>query len=133
MKRPLQRLLPILALTPLLTGCFAVAAAGAGFVVSQQVLPNDVHMAQVALDIDLVWPSVKETIGYYQEPGSQAMVQEFPRSIDARVDGAKVRIEVEAIDIDRSVIRVTAEKYLGNDKATAADVLNGILERLQKS
>lgn len=132
MKRQLFRLLPLLALAPLFTGCL-VAAAGAGFIVSQQVLPNDVHMAQVARDIEEVWPSVKETLSYYQEPGSQPMVQEFPRSIDARVDGAEVRIEVEAIDIDRSVIRVSAEKYLGNDKATATKVLNGILDRLQKS
>jgi len=133
MKRPLLRLLPLLALAPLATGCVAaVAAAGAGFIVSQQVLPNKVHVAQVALDVEKVWSSVKETVSFYTEPGSQPLVQDFPRSIQAKVDGATVTVDVEAIDIDRTTIRVSAEKYLSKDNATASQVMNGILERLQQ-
>lgn len=132
MKRPIP-LLALLALTPLVSSCFLFAAAGAGYIVSTQVLPNNVHVAQVALDVDHVWPSVKETLSFFQDPGSEASVQDFPRTIHAKVDGAKVTVEVEAIDIDRTTIRVTAEKYLGKDEATASEVLSGILERLEKT
>lgn len=130
----MKRLLALLAFAPLFSGCFLAAAAGAGYVVSQQVLPNHVHVAQVALDVDQVWPSVKETVGFYQEPGSEPTVQDSPRTIHAKVDGAKVTIEVEAIDLDRTTIRVSAEKYSGlsKDNATAAEVMSGILERLEK-
>src|SRR5262245_64620315 len=84
----------------LVTGCAAVAAAGAGFIIAQQVLPNNVHVSQVALDVDRVWPSVKETVSYFQEPGSDPTVQESPREIRAKVDGAKVLVEVSALDMD---------------------------------
>lgn len=130
MKRHLVLL--ALAVPPLVSGCFLAAAAGAGYVVSQQVLPNNIHESQVALDVDRVWPSVKETMTYYQEPGSELAVQDFPRSIKAMVDGAKVLIEVEAIDLDRTTIRVSAEKYLSKDDATAAEVMTGILDHLGK-
>lgn len=128
---PLALLLP-LAFAP---GCFVAAAAGAGYVVSQQVLPNKVHVAEVALDVEQVWPSVKETVGFYQEPGSQASVQDFPRVIRAKVDGANVLVEVDALDLDRTTIRVSAEKYmnLAKDDATASQVMKGILDRLGKS
>jgi hypothetical protein len=117
---------------PLLSGCFLIAAGAAGtagYVVSQQV-SNHVHTAQVAFDVDHVWPSVKETMGFLQEPGSEATVQDFPRVVNGRVDGAKVRVEVEALDLDQTTIRVSAEKYLTKDNATATDVLNQILRRL---
>jgi hypothetical protein len=131
-------LLVALALVPLAggTSCFLAltgAAAGGGFIVSQQVLADDMHVAQVALDVDQVWPSVKETLGFYQEPGSELAVQDFPRTVHARVDGAKVVVYVEAIDIDRTTIRVSAEKYLTQNSATASEVMEGILERLQRS
>jgi hypothetical protein len=131
----MKKLFPLLALAPLLSGCFVAAAAGAGYVVSQQVLPNNVHMSQVALDVEQVWPSVKETVSFYQEPGSEPTVQDFPRTIHARIDGAKVTVEVEAIDLDRTTIRVSAEKYSGltTDNATAAELMSGILERLEKN
>jgi hypothetical protein len=131
-------LLVALALVPLAggTSCFLAltgAAAGGGFIVSHQVLADDMHVAQVALDVDQVWPSVKETLGFYQEPGSELAVQDFPRTVHARVDGAKVVVYVEAIDIDRTTIRVSAEKYLTQNSATASEVMEGILERLQRS
>ena len=124
--------LPLLALVPLVSGCIVAAAAGAGYVVSQQVLPNQVHVAQVAYDVDHVWPSVKETMGVFQEPGSAISVQDFPRSVKTTVDGAQVTVEVEAIDLDRTTIRVSAEKYMTKDNATAQQVMSGILERLAR-
>jgi hypothetical protein len=131
----MNRLLPLCAALPFLAGCFvaaAGAAAGAGYVVSQHVSNNE-HIAQVAFDVDQVWPSVKETMGYLEEPGSEPTFQEFPRVVNGHVDGAKVKVEVEAMDLDRTTITVTADKYLGTDEETASDVLAQILQKLGKS
>ncbi len=130
----MTRLLALLAIAPLFSGCFAAAVGVGGVVLGTKVLPNNVHVTQVALDVEQVWPSVKETVSFFQEPGSEASVQDFPRTIHATVDGSKVTIEVEAIDLDRTTIRVSAEKYggLSNDNATAAEVMSGILDRLDK-
>ena len=115
------------------SGCVLAAGVGVGYIVSQQVLPNNVHVTQVSLDVDHVWPSVKETMAIYQEPGSQIAVQDSPRTIHATVDGAKVLVEVEAIDLDRTTIRVSAERYLTKDDATAAQVESGIIAHLDKN
>jgi len=123
--------LPLLAL-PFLSGCILVAGAGVGYVVSQKVLPNDVHVAQVAIDVEKVWPSARETVGFQIDPGTELVVQEFPRQIEAKVDGARVKIEVEAHDLDRTLIRVQAEKFFANDDATAARVMKAILDRLSE-
>ena len=128
----MKHLLPLCAALPLLSGCVVAAGVAAGYVVSQQVTDN-VHMAEVAFDVDKVWPSVKETMGILQEPGSEPGFQDVPRTVSARVDGAKVKVEVEVLDLDRTIIKVTAEKYLSHDNGTAADVLNQILTRLSKS
>ena len=126
-------MLPLFLLPLLATGCVALmAGAGVGYVVSQEVLPNDVHVSQVALDVDTVWPSVKETMTFYQDPGTELAIQDFPRAITAKVDGAKTVVEVEAQDIDRTTIRVQADKYLGKDNATAALVMDGIIKHLGK-
>jgi len=129
----MKRLLTLLALAPLCTGCLAAAAGvGAGYIVSQQVLPGYVHVSEVMIDVDYVWPSVKETVSFYQEPGSDMAVQESPRQVEARVDGAKVLVEVEVIDIDHTLIRVQAEKYLTRDEATASRVMRAIVDRLNE-
>lgn len=128
--------LTLLALAPLLAcspGCFLAAAAGAGFIVSNQV-QNGTRVAEVKLDVDHVWPSVKETMGFFQEPGSSPTVQDFPRSVTGRVNGATVLVVVEAIDIDRTTIRVSAEKFMNltKDEGTANYVMQGILDRLHE-
>jgi hypothetical protein len=129
----MKRLLPFLVAAPFLSGCALVAAGAVGagaYVVSQK---DDAYVSEVPYDVDHVWPSVQETMGFLQEPGSQPLVQEFPRAVDAKVSGAKVRVEVEAMDIDRTTIRVSAEKYLAKDEATAEDVIDQILKRLGKT
>jgi hypothetical protein len=137
MKRTLLRAGSALALTlaSLVSSCAAAvvgAAAAGGYVISQKVLPGNIHTAQVALDVDQVWPNVKETIGFFQEPGSAPTVQDYPRSVQAKVDGAKVQVDVDALDIDRTTIRVSADRTLSKDDATAEMVLQKILKRLDE-
>ena len=131
MKRRLFLLLPLLAL-PLFSSCILVAGAGAGYLISQKVLPNDVRVAQVALDVDQVWPSARETLGFHVDPGTELTVQEFPRQIEAKIDGARVRVAIEAHDLDRTLIRVQAEKFFANDDTTARRVMDSILDRLSE-
>jgi hypothetical protein len=130
----LRAALPCLAAL-LVTGCAPLvvgAGVGAGYIVSQQVLPGNVHVTQVSVDVEKVWPSVKETMTFYQDPGTELTIQENPRSISAKVDGAKTTVEVEAYDVDATTIRVQAEKYLSKDNATAGEVMQAILDRIEK-
>ncbi len=113
---------------PLLLG----AGAGTGYLLSQEVLPNDVHVAQFSLDVDKVWPSVKETMTIFQDPGSELTVQEFPRTINAKVDGAKVLVEVEAHDLDQTTVRVQAEKYLSQANTISEEVMEKIKDQIGK-
>jgi hypothetical protein len=118
-------------LLPLLSGCIAVAAgAGVGYLVSKEVLPNDVHSAQVRVDVEEVWSISKETLGFMVDPKSTVESQTNPRVARAKGDGADVRLEVEAYDIDRTIIKVQAERALAHDSATAESVLNRILDRI---
>jgi len=112
------------------TACVAAVGAAAGYVVYTQVLPNNVHVAQVSIDVDKAWPSVKETLTFFQSPGTELTIHDFPRTIEANVEGSKVLVAVEADDIDRTTIRVTAEKYLAKDDTTASEVMSRILDRL---
>lgn len=131
----MKRLLPlsILALAPLATSCFVAAAAGAGFIVSQQVLPGKVQETKVHVDVDRAWPSVKETMSFHASPGTQLEVTESPRTIRADVRGAKVQVEVEAYDLDVTTLRVSAEKYFTRDLDTAQEVMNSITSRLRET
>ncbi len=107
-----------------------VAGAGVGYVVYQEVLENDVHIAMVQDDVDRVWTSVQETMGFLVDPKTEIVVHAFPRRVEAKVDGADVVVEVQAHDIDRTEIRVEADKFLAHDGATAAEVMGEILDRL---
>jgi len=112
-------------------GCVVAAAAGAGYLVSREVLPDEVHTAQVNDDAEHVFRIAQETLGFLIEPGTEVTVQTFPRTAKGKVDGADVTITVEAFDLDRTTIKVQAEKPLRHDGATANDVLNRILDRLE--
>jgi hypothetical protein len=131
MKRTLS--LALLTSLSLLSSCYVAAAGAAGFVLNNYVERDQAHVALVALDVEQVWPASKEVLEQLNDAGSQPTFQDFPRVIQARVDGAKVTVEVEAMDIDRTTIRVSAEKYLAKDATTAGDVLQHVLEGLKKS
>ena len=130
----LVRVLPLLlSLGALpLSGCLLVAGAGVGYVVSQQVLPNDVHVSEIADDVDTVWKSVRQSMQILVDPGHELDINNMPRSIVCRVDGSAVSVAVEAYDIDRTTVRVQAQKYLASDNKTAAEVMDTILRHLQE-
>jgi len=122
-------LVPLLCL-PLVSSCIVAAAAGAGYLVSREVLPNDVYSAQVRVDVDDTWEATRETLGYMVDPGNEVTTTSSPRVAKAKVDGADVTVTVEAYDLDRTTITVAAERPLRHDGATANEVLNAVLDHL---
>lgn len=135
MKRLLRSLSLPLCLSALAlsgSGCIVAAAAGAGYLVSREVLPDEVHTAQVNDDAERVFLVAQETLGFLIEPGTEVTTQQFPRVAKGKVDGADVTITIEAFDLDRTTIKVQAEKPLRHDGATANEVLNRILDRLKR-
>ena len=58
-------------------------------------------------------------------------LQDFPRVATAKVSGATVTVEVEAYDIDRTIVRVQAKHHLKSDGEVAHQVLNRILSHLE--
>ncbi len=129
----MRRLLPALlvSVVPFTASCYVLAGAGIGYVVSQQVLPNSVHESQVADDYEVVWESVQETTEILTDLGVDPTVTQYPRRIQTEVNSSTVTIDVEAVDLDLTLIRVSAEKVLGADAATAEQVMSKILERLE--
>ncbi len=114
------------------SSCVLLAGAGVGYVVTQDVLPNAIHEAQVTDDVDRVWAVARETFEILLDPNEEMRVTESPRRIEGKIDGADVTLDVEAHDLDRTLIRVQAKKYLSNDGHTAKDVMNRLLKRLAK-
>lgn len=126
-----RSLLPLLAVLSLASGCIVAAAAGVGYVVSQKVLPGEVHTAQVKDDVERVFRVATETLGILVDPGTEVTTQSAPRSARCQVDGADVTVTVEAYDLERTDLRVEAERTLRKDGATARMVLDEILRRLR--
>lgn len=116
-------------LIPLAASCVAVAAgAAAGYVISSEVMPGEVHTVTVADDVDVVWSSAKSALtSISTEPLD---VTEMPRIAKGVVDGCDVTLEVQAFDIDRTVINVQAEKYKTTRGATAQRVIDRVLAEL---
>jgi len=129
----MRLLAPLLTLLLALEGCAGlVAGAGVGFLISQQVLPNNVHVAQVRTDAAQAWPVVHETLSFFVDPGTEMELQDYPRVARAKVEGAKVTIEVEAYDEEITLIRVHAERMFTADSELASRIMTKILERLAK-
>ncbi len=126
-----RALLPALALALLpLTSCIVLVGAGAGYVISQEVLPGSIHSAQVMLDVDTVWAQAQTTV--HDMKVGEFETTDYPRRIETRVDGADVEVIVEAYDLNRTTIKVTAKRYLSTDDEVATLVLNQILEDLEE-
>ena len=115
MKPLLSAALAALALLPL-SSCIVLVGAGAGYVISQEVLPGSVHQAQVDRDVDTVWAQVQTTM--HDMKVGDFETTDYPRRIETQVDGADVEVVVEAYDLNRTIIKVTAKRYLSFDNFT---------------
>ena len=109
------------------SSCIVLAGAGAGYLISQEVA-GATHQAQVQLDVDSVWAQAQETIAGHADDGIETT--DFPRRIEAVVDGASVEVEVQAYDLNRTIVKVTATRYLSKDGEIASWLLNEIVDEL---
>ncbi len=112
----------------LLSSCIAVAAgATAGFLIHREVREG-VHSATVTLDAERTFRDAQECLRAMSS--EKVLVQTSPRIVRGEVDGADVSIEIQAYDLDRTVILVEAEKDFGRADPVAERVLNELLDRL---
>lgn len=127
MRKPLFLLLTI---APLFASCIAVGAAAAGILVSQEVLDNNVYVATLDRDADVVWASTKVALS--RASLKPIDCQDDVRQAVAEIDDAKVTVNVETYDLNRSTLRVTAKKYGVNNGEIAKLVYDKILHELEK-
>ncbi len=115
----------------LCNGCILVAGAGAGYIISKEVNEDDVYVAEVAKDVEVVWAAVGESLEILCDVGETVEITEGQRIAKTKVNGADVVVEVVAFDIDRTMLRVRADKPLTSDGHTAELVQRHILDRLR--
>lgn len=126
----MKKFLPLLAALGLglsASSCIVLAGAGAGYLISQEVT-GDTHQAQVLRDVDSVWAQAQETVAGHAEDGIE--VTDYPRRIEAVVDGADVEVEVQAYDLNRTIVKIKATRYLSRDSEIASWMLNEIIDDL---
>jgi len=120
----------LLSLCPLFGGCVAAAAAGVGgAIASQELVDNNSYVSHINLDVKKVWPTVKT---FLSDASLELIeVDDEVRLAKAKIDGANVTVSVEAYDIDKSIMRVSAKKYGFNDGELARIIMERIHRRLE--
>ena len=133
MKRPFL-LLTLVALSFTTPGCVLAvgAAAGTGYLISREVR-DEYHTARVARDSDTTWSVVVESLEILQDVGTELALDPSRQRATAKIEGAEVRVSVEAYDLDSTIVRITAEKLLVDAPGTAERVLNYTLDRIEET
>jgi hypothetical protein len=126
----MQRILQLgaLVLVPLTASCIGLAA-GAGFLVSQDIRGNE-HTAHVTYDVDRVWPVAQSAVREMAGMNPVSVTSGVPRTIKTRIDGRDVTVTVEAYDVNQSLIRIQAWHLMVADSAQADRVRDRIIARL---
>ncbi len=120
-----------LLLVPVTSSCVAIAAVGAGVLVGQQVLDDDVYLGQLSTDASRTWAQTKTTLSHLSTKPIDAN-NELRRAI-ADVDGAKCTVVVETYDLNRSQIRVSATKFGFSASEQARVVFERITQDLDRA
>ena len=122
--------LAVLLTLPTLPGCLAAAVgAGAGLIASQELMDNNAYVSRLNKDVRKVWPVVKT----FMSDASLELIEvdEEVRLAKAKIDGASVTVSVEAYDLDKTIMRVSARKYGLNDGELARLIMERIHRRLE--
>ena len=115
----------VLILPLVASGCAAVLGIGAGVVISQDVLDSSTFVAQLEQDTNVAWATAKASLGHQStEP---IAVDEDLRTAVGTVDGAEVTVSVEAYDLNRCRLLVSARKYAVSNGEIAEMVFNKII------
>ncbi len=122
-------ILAALLLFPCVASC-AVVAVGAGVLVGQQVLDDNVYIGQLTTDASRTWAQVKTTLSHMSLKPIEADNER--RKAVAEIDGATVTVFVETYDLNRSQLKVSATKYGFSASETARMVFERITQDLDK-
>ena len=128
-----MRNLLILSLIALPTaGCAAIAAVGTGVVVASNYGDNNVYVSTVRAAAKVVWAEAKEFLAQ----GSKELIEydDQTRIAKAKIDDARVTVQVEAWDVDQARMTVSAKQFFAtvNDGEMAKIVTERLLRRLEK-
>ena len=118
-------LLSLLALP--LTGC-AAAAVAVGVVASNELLDNNVYSSHINRDATVVWNTVKKFLA--EESKELIEYDDQTRIAKAKIDDARVTVKVEAWDIDKCVLSVSAKTFMST--VNDGEMAKVIMERLQR-
>ncbi len=124
-------ILASLLLLPAAASCIAVAAVGAGVLVGQQVIEDNVYVGQINVDSNRTWAQTKTTLSHASL--APIDVDNERRRAIADIDGASVTVTVETYDLNKSQIKVSAKRYGFAASETARTVFERIIEDLNRS
>ncbi|MFT7668237.1 MAG: hypothetical protein ACI8X5_000926 [Planctomycetota bacterium] len=124
-----KALISILALPFLLPSCAAVLGVGAGVAISQDMSDSNAWTAQLPEDIDIAWATAKASLG--KQSLIPIRIDDDRRAAVASIDGAEVTMTVEAFDINRCRLRISARKYGVVSSEIAELVFNRILNNFE--
>lgn len=113
----------------ILPGCVALLGVGAGIVISQDILDNETYVAQLQEDVDVAWAVAKSSLSHQSE--SPIEVEDDLRTARGLVDDADVIVSVEAYDLNRCRMSVSASKYGISNGEIAEMVFDRILKDLR--
>lgn len=122
-----------LTLPTLLGGCAAAAVVGVGLgavVISQELTDSNVYVTHLSMNVKEVWPTAK--IFLADQSLELIETDEQARIAKARIDGANVTVAVEAYDVDKTLMRVSAKRYGVNDGDMARIITERITRRLDQ-
>lgn len=110
-----------------LSSCIVAAAAG-GVVLAGEMTDNRSYVAHVDKDAKVVWPAVKNFLS--SESAELIEFDDQTRIAKAKLDGANVVVTVEAYDVDRSVLSVSAKKFMST--VNDGELAKVVMERLHR-
>lgn len=122
-----------LSLPTFAAGCAAAAVVGVGLgavVVSQELTDSNVYVTHLSMNVGDVWPTAK--IFLADQSLELIETDEQARIAKARIDGANVTVAVEAYDVDKTLMRVSAKRYGVNDGDMARIITERITRRLDQ-
>lgn len=126
--RPHHSILLAALLTLPLAGCALVVGAGAAYIVTEEYLPDGFYETHVALDVDELWEAAQTGMGHLII--GSLVTEENPRRLTGEFRGQDVIVEVQAVDLDKSLLRVQAKQMIGYDEENARYVTDYILRQV---
>jgi hypothetical protein len=127
--KSLQAIILISACAFGLPSCLLAVGGAAGYAFGQELVVTETPTSIELVDVETVWASAQQSMENRADPGG-IEVTSYPRRIECEFSGATVEIDVEAYDLNRTLIRVKASRFMSSDGNVARMVLNYIIDDL---